>query len=317
MTGKCRFLLGLIVTVPMWQSSLLAQSEPFDVRQFDQYPETLMARRVAVLSTAVDGIIENIIHEPQDFVEPGDVLVQLDANRVQLEVERLQTQIDLSTTLQEAQIRLDYAVDNFDIVEKLYETKIDSVPVGSKKEYDEAKQRKDMAKLDMTKATLEMKLLRLSLRQNQKLLAMHSIYAPWNGVIVPLSSVGTLADRGLKRPEPGEMVRAGQEVIAIMKVDRLRITKALPISELDNVQLGQKVCVHVEGVEGGPIPGTVVYKSPTIVGAVKKFPIDVECRNPLLPQDNTQPGVYRYKFRPGMRARIELSDCAQGRGDEL
>ena len=274
----------------------------------DYYPAFLQAQRVAVLSSVVEGVIEHIAYEPQEFADKGAVLVQLDAKRVALKLDKLNAQIELNTAIQDADIRLKYAEENLAVAKELYGKQIGGFSVGTKKALNEAEERRDIAKLDRIKAELEVRLLGLTLDENQEIVDLHSIKAPWSGVVVPFSSVGTLGDRNLKKPEAGETVRAGQELVAMMKVDRLRVSTSLPVAQLKDVHLGQTARVYVPEIADEAIPATVVFKSPTVDFATTNFEIEVELQNVLLDQGNKPKGAYRYKLRPGMRARVDLAN---------
>jgi len=73
---------------------------------------------------------------------------------------------------------------------------------------------------------------------------------------------------------------------------------------LDSVHLGQSAKVYVQGSDA-PIDAKVVFKSPTANSATMQFRVEVELMNPLLA--DAKDGEYRYEFRPGLRARIELA----------
>ena len=297
--------LGLVVVMlTCWAGTADAQTLGIT----EDYPAFLQAQRVAVLSSVVEGVIERIAYEPQEFVEKGALLVQLDAKRVALKIDKLNAQIELNTAIEDAEIRLKYAQENLEVARELYGKRIGDFSVGTKKALNEAEERRNIAKLDRTKARLEVKLLGLTLDENREILDLHSIKAPWSGVVVPFSSVETLSDRNLKKPGAGETVRASQELVAMMKVDRLRVSASLPVAQINDVDLGQPARVHVPEVSDEAIPATVVFKSPTVDFATTAFEIEVELQNVLLDQGNKPKGFYRYKFRPGMRARVELAN---------
>jgi membrane fusion protein, multidrug efflux system len=266
----------------------------------------LNPQKVAVLSAEVSGIIERIPFEPGRFVRTGDVLIQLNTDLVSLRVERLQDQIKFDTSREEARVTYDYRARNLEIVQKLFDTTLgESIRVGSVKELEEAKQLKELAELGRTKAKLGVMLLELELKENQKILERHSIKAPFNGVIVPFTSVVHLKSQDLKKYEVGEAVQPGQMVIAMMKVDRLRVQWILPLEQLGKVHLGQKARVVIDSPEESSVDAVVVYKSPT-VETTGQFIIEVEFENPPVSPEGGTPGFYLYRYRPGMPARVIL-----------
>ena len=80
----------------------------------------------------------------------------------------------------------------------------------------------------------------------------------------------------------------------------LRVSEPKPVTALSVVELGQQARVFIQGADA-PITGKVVFISPTIA-STGQFNVEVEFDNPPVPNA----AGYRYQFRPGMRARIEL-----------
>jgi len=302
-----RIALFILVFILCSAMPLPARNElPFGGENYS----SLDAQRVVVLSMAVDGIISRLAHEPQEFVKKGDLLLQLDAKRIELEVKSLQKQLELNRTvdLLQARIRFKYACDNLEIVEELYNTKIGDARAASEKERKEAVQSKDIAELELERIRMQGQMLELKLCQNQDLLARHSLRAPMDGVIVPFSSIKNLESRNLKQLQVGETVQAYAPAMAMMKVDRLQVRRTLPTERLADVRLGQTVDVCVDREDSKPVPTRIVYISPTISYSTQRFEIKVELENSFVenPQRLT-PGAYPYRFRPGMRAWVKLT----------
>jgi len=295
-------LLMFCFTIPA-----LAQTSSLTSSTADTYGlPFIRAQKVVILSAEVGALVTKIAHEPQDYVQKGRQILQLDDHMVKIEITAAQAQIAMDTSIDEARIRLEYAAANLKIIQEMYDTILESGRVGSPKELQEAKERKELTELEHKKAMLNMKLLKLRLRQQEKLLEKHSICAPMDAVIVPFSSVkGVPVVENAKRVEVGEMVQATQPVAALMKVDVLRVSLPRPVEQLDQVRLGQKAKVYVQGAAEEAIPATVVFKSPT-VASTGQFNLEMEFANPAIDNKKLGKGVYPYKFRPGMRARVEL-----------
>jgi len=275
----------------------------------DDRPSPLEAQKVVVLNMVIDGIVTKLEHEPQDLVKKGELLVQLDPYRVQLEVDSLKTQIEINRMVEapESKIRYTYASENLEIIKKLYQYKIGEARAASEKELKEATQSSEIAAKELNRVGLDRKVLEFRMRQNQKILEQHSLRSPFDGVIVPFSSIKTLEDRRLKPIEVGEVVVAGAPVMALMKVDYLQIPWTLPISELSSVQLGQKVKVVVDRPNSEPIEAKIVYISPTIDYPTQTFDIKVEFVNSQVERYEDMPrGSYPYSYRPGMKGWVRL-----------
>jgi multidrug efflux pump subunit AcrA (membrane-fusion protein) len=269
----------------------------------------LYAQRVTILSSEVDGLIARIDHDAQDFVPAGATLVQLDDKLARLNLEALEVNLAVNEVArQEAQVRLDYTRDNLEITQALADHPVGGLPVVGPKELKEAQQSHTLAQHAQAKARLEGEALRVEQRKTQEILSRHAIRAPHDGVVVPFSSV---ADTYLQRQAPpkpvevGEAVRAGQMLMALMKVDRLQVRDSLAVGLLDRIHLGQEVQVRVEGAQDEPFTGKVVFISPTVTTA-GKVNVTVEFANPPLPDAEHLPrGAYRHRFREGMRARVD------------
>ena len=215
---------------------MAANERAFSASSLEVYPTFLKAEKVVVLNAELDGIVKVIRSHPQDFVGQRDVLVEMDSSLVTLQIDRIQSQIKLNTSVEEARIGLDYATDVLKIVQDLYDKIIGESRVSSEKELKEAKQRKEIAGLGEKKAQLELGLLHNDLARNQIVLEKHRIRAPMKGVLVPFSSVSNLDGSNLKRLAVGESVRAGQIVMAMMKVDRLRVSYSDAVERLESVR---------------------------------------------------------------------------------
>jgi multidrug resistance efflux pump len=306
---KRRYLLftGLVITLVMVVMSDSRLTEAQTAARPVPIPESshfIKPQKVLVLSAEVDGVITQAKYEPQEFVRRGDILVQLDAKLVEIEIERLGKQVELNTSKEKAEIVLAFSKSNFDIIQELYDKKVGEVRVGSPKELEDARQRYEMAKLGDREASLELEELQLNLQRSTEILKKHTIRAPWDGVIVPFSSVKNVPGvESAKKVEVAETVRTGTPVRAMMKVDRLRISLPLPVEQLNTIQLGQKANVFVQDT-AEPISAEVVFVSPT-VASTGQFNIEVEFANPPVEADNLPRGFYRYKYRPGMRARVQ------------
>jgi len=299
--------VGMVAAV-LLLSPALGQDYSPKLQERSQY---LKPQKVVILSAAADGIITNIAYTPQDFIRQGETLIQLDDDLVKLQIDSLKVKIKLSVEIdaKDADIRYQFARDNLDIVQQMYKEKIGESRVVSEKELKEAIQTKEIAELGPPKAALGKKLLEIELKQNQKLLEKHAVKAPDDGVLVRFDSVTNLEDSKLKEPQVGEMVKAGQPLAALMKVDRLSVTVPKDAGDLDAVRLGQKAVVYVDNGrdQAQKVPGEVVFKSPTVVGAVQRFHIEVEIKNPPLDGEDQSRGIYRYRFRPGMKVtHVEL-----------
>jgi multidrug efflux pump subunit AcrA (membrane-fusion protein) len=298
----------LILAVCLFGASSLIAQQPPQLQE----GRALDPQKMVVLSAAVNGIIAEITREPQDFVKKDDLLVQLDCEQTELQIKGIQLQIEMKRTIEikEAEVKYEYARDNLAIVEKLYNKQIGGSAVASEKEMKEAIQSAQITKLGIEKIKKDIERLELELKQAEKMLEQHSLRAPMDGVIVSLASVDEIlqvANLKVKPSEVGETVQVGKPIIAMMKVDKLRLRKTLPITQQGDVRLGQSVDVFIEDVVNKKVTGQVVYISPTINSATQTFEVKVEIDNPLVENyQKLSQSDYRYLFRPFIKAYAKL-----------
>ena len=305
---SARYIVGPLVPallcLGVW--TLTAQGQfgetPDSVTSTPSQP--LRAEKVAVLSAEVAGVVKDIAFKPQQFVQADDLLVALNTELLEIETERIRMQLELNTSQEEAEIAVRFNEKLFEIIETLYKNKIGEVRVGSPKEYFDAEQRLAMARLQKKKALQEVETLKLNLKYNQQVLKRHSLRAPFDGVIVPFSNTNIPRLEDTKAVEVGETVQNGQSMVALMAVDHLRLPWRLPATLLNQVAIGQKARVTVEGFDK-PVEGEVVYISPTLVTR-DQFEIEVRFANPARDGQQEPHDAYRYLYRPGMWANVEL-----------
>jgi multidrug efflux pump subunit AcrA (membrane-fusion protein) len=263
------------------------------------------AQKVVILYAEVDGLIVDIASRPQDFVKAGDAVITLDDRMTQLDRQSIDAKLEINAiTSEQNKIRHEYSVESLKVVRKTYNTIIGDTRAATEKELKEAEQMADIARLQLRADVQERGLLELNLKQYAQLLGRYKVKSPVSGVLVPFASVDSLRERKLKQPEVGEWVRAGQVVAAVIKVDHLRVAKTVPVAQLDQVQVGQKAKVFL-GKSSEPVQATVVFKGPKI-STTDKFNIEVEFVNPEIAPKVSDRSTYRYRYRPGMRARVEL-----------
>jgi len=304
-------LLALFAVVIFCCPSL--SSAPAQIPPQRRYDQQIFPQKTVLLSAEAGGLVTSLPFNPQDFVKKDDLLVQLDSDLVDIEIERYQAQIDMDTGIQKAEILLKFRRESLTIAEKLYSIVLErtddpnnDIRVGSWKELQEAQQLFEDAELEDTRARLALKDLHLSLRRFQKNKEQLDIRAPWDGVIVKFSSLPDIQSVVQSRQvEAGEMVQAGQPVIALMKVDTLKTVIQLPVAQLPRVSLNQSARVTVQGFDNEPMEGRVSYINPKVTAGAT-VNVEVAFANPPVFNDQAPPGVYRYRFRPGMSAAVEL-----------
>jgi macrolide-specific efflux system membrane fusion protein len=146
----------------------------------------------------------------------------------------------------------------------------------------------DRSKLEMRVAKMNADVHQAGVQQADDALARRQIVSPIDGVVVTIFH------------ERGEWVNAGQPVLQIVRIDRLRVEGFLSANEYSPEEVaGRPVSVEVPlaGGRAARFQGQVVYISP-IVQAGNKYRVRAEVANR---SDNGHP-----LLRPGMSATMNV-----------
>lgn len=198
--------------------TVLAQNGPTPVNTIEvataplheEIPLTgsVTARRVSRLSPKVEGFVAEVLVDEGDMVRAGDELLRLDPIMAEIDLSRAQAQLDeASARLKDAQRQRREArqlVKQQHIASTDYESSIAQVEINST-----AQQR-----------------LQAELSRQQKVLARHSIYAPFDGVVSE------------KLIEVGQWVETSTTVLELVEFSVLRIELPVPQLYFSQVEIG-------------------------------------------------------------------------------
>ena len=167
--------------------------------------------REAILSSRIDGVVqENKLFIGQKF-KRGDLLVTLDPTQYQLEIERV------NAAIAEQIILRDFAKEALAIQEDLYKQSMTS----------ELEIKK--AKLELNTAEARIKATQINLKDATTQLTYCKIHAPFDG------RIEEIATRSF------ETLKAGQPLI--IDDNQLKATMFVPVSMLDEMKPGTEVTV--------------------------------------------------------------------------
>jgi RND family efflux transporter MFP subunit len=188
---------------------------------------SVLSPRYSDLSTRESGLVVSLNADAGDRVQKGDLLLQLDADLVRLEVQRLNARLD------EARLALEDARRLADEGRRLVEDR--NIP---RTEYE--------SRL-ATEAQQEAKLRQLQAEQRiqQLKLEHHELRAPFSGVI------------GARNTEVGEWLIAGNSALQLVQLDPLRIQASVPERYFGDVRPGTPVTITIDAYPGQPITATV------------------------------------------------------------
>ena len=255
-----------------------------------------------LVKSEVSGVVRHVRIEEGDRVERGQVLFELDRERLEdrvnalragLHVKRAAAQYDL---VGRASLELDQARREHERVSKLHER-----GVTSEREFDDSLHRVRLAQVGVTdakaeKAAREAAVLEAEhmLRQAEKDLERALIRAPIDGLVVERSvDIGAVV---------ADVTAAGATLLAVVVDDqRIRLVAEVDENDIAPVRVGQTAEVTVDAFPGETFVATVrkVSSSGTVDHNVSNFEIEIE-----LPADE--------RIRVGMSAdaRVVVTEHA-------
>ena len=233
------------------------------------------------------------------FVTAGQLLAQLDDRQPKLDKVAAELERDAALAKAEDDIEVRYAEAALAVAsaELLRAQAIEAKSPGGVTQQEIQKLRLakhrdelqiDRSKLDMRVAKMNADVHQASVQTADDALARRQIVSPIDGVVVTIFH------------ERGEWVNAGQPVLQVVRIDRLRVEGFLNAGEYSPEDVaGRPVTVDValSGGRSGRFQGQVVYISP-IVQAGNKYRVRAEVANR---SDNGHP-----MLRPGMSATMNV-----------
>lgn len=241
----------------------------------------VQARRTVVVGSQASGVIVRMPVEEQDTVRTGQLIAQLDDRIATLVVERLRLAVAEDHAIDEAQIRLDQARDDFETAKKL-KGRI------SEAEYRSTERKFKLAQVVLNSAKLQKALSKIELQQAEKRLSERRVLAPIDGIVLT------------KHREVGESVDDDSHtpVVTLIDVSRLRAELLLPVGRIVDIRLGQRATVVCDVFPDRTIEGKVVFIEPVIHPEVDEFRVKVEFTDPTPDADS--------RVRPGMKATVKI-----------
>lgn len=244
----------------------------------------IVPRSRVVLSSPVEGTIESIFFDRGDAVEKGQAVVQMESSVEQAAVEVARSRAQNRELIRESEVRLEYA-------KRLLarHTDLSESEVISSQKLDEITSSHDLARVGLKVARQNHKLARLELRRAEAALALRTLRAPVDGVVV---------DRML---QPGEFAEQ-QPILEVAELDPLHVEVFAPIDAYGRIAVGAGAIVEPEEPIGGRHSATVRVVDPIADAASGTFRVRLELANPGL------------KIPAGVGCRVVFDDAAVASG---
>lgn len=219
----------------------------------------LRAAEDADIACEVEGRITELRADEGDAVAAGDVLLEIDPERRQLELRSAEAQ------LAEAQAALLEAQREAGRVGELHERGI-----AADARLDQVRTERDLARSRLEAARARVGTARRALRDS-------AVKAPFAGLV---------ARRDVSR---GEYVKTGQTLYRLVAVDPVEVEFHLPERDSDRVALGQEVQVRVAPHPDEVWRGRVSLVSPTIDPRTRTLRVEARIANP---EGRLRPGLF-------------------------
>lgn len=232
---------------------------------------------IVEMSSAVEGVISEVLVDKNDEVKKGDVVARLDAGLETATAELRRVQAELNSDVQAQQLALDFSNRALARVKDLYEKK-----AASFSEFDKLKTEQAIAQQQLQQALDRKRQAELEHKRALADLQRRTLTSPIDGVVV---------DR-LK--EPGEHIDF-EPVLKLAQLDPLRVEVFAPASLYGKVKAGMTASVTPElGGSDQSYNAEVVLVDQVIDGPSNTFGIRLNFPNP----DNRLPS--------GLKCRVSF-----------
>ena len=242
-----------------------------------------------------EGVIKSILVEDGQLVSENDLLAQIDDQQARLAVEQAKTELEIARKQTENFFALRTVEQEHRVaaneLRRANESKAKFERSISPADLDRCQLENDRTAVAIEQAKFELEIAKLthSVRENE--LAKAASKVEQHGIVAPLA--GMVVD--VKR-QRGEWVMPGEQVLRILRLDRLRADGFIRADDIQGTVKGAPVTLEVElagGVKAN-FTGEVIFVSPEISPVDRKVRIwaAIENRELLL--------------QPGMNAKMSI-----------
>lgn len=220
--------------------------------------------QVVEVRSSVDGMIATIAVNRGDVIRRGQPLVTLQSDVERIAIEAARFRVRMEGQISAARNRIDYSTKKLARLTDLQKDNFTSVQAR-----DEAEAEKRLAESELQAAVESRELARLEQMRLQEAMALRTLTAPFNGVVV---------DRMLN---PGDLAESGagrKAVLKVAQIDPVRADVALPAALFGQVKAGIKVTLTAS-VGGGRFAATVRSVDRVIDAASSTFVARLEVPN--------------------------------------
>ncbi|MDX1654171.1 MAG: efflux RND transporter periplasmic adaptor subunit [Candidatus Competibacteraceae bacterium] len=214
------------------------------------------------LSSAVTGIVEEVLVERGDTVAAGQVVLRLESGVEQAAVALARARAEQEDDIRAREAQLAFAKRRLERHEQLYRTKVVSF-----EQRDEAQTDAVLAEMELRQARTRQRIERLELAQAEAALARRVLKSPIDGVVVE------------RLVAPGESVE-DRPLLHLARIDPLNVEVIAPVALFGTIRPGMAAEVSAEQPIGGRHRARVVIVDRVLDGASGTFGVRLELPNP-------------------------------------
>lgn len=248
-------------TVLLFLTALVLAIAASPGRAGPDYPCLIEPSMVVDLSTAVEGVIDQVLVSKGDEVSKDMVVARLESSIEELSLEQAKIRVETRSLVRAREVTLEAASKRYDRAVRLSDQKFVSPD-----ELSELKSNRDLAREELATERSNALLSEVELRRAQAALDQRMIRSPLNGVVV---------ERYLN---PGEFAQA-QPIVRVAQLDPLYVEAVLPGSVYGQVRVGMPVQVRLLDSSSETFDVNVTIVEKVIDAASGTFGIRVELPN--------------------------------------
>lgn len=253
-----RILLGLSLSM-LLTATVAAEERPTPVsvvtaktgelREEVPLTGTVASIRTARISPKEAGYIESLRVDESDIVSKGDVILELDRQLAELEVARVQAQLNEARARQRELVR----------------QRDEAAELVKKKHIASTAFEAAAAEVEINKAVIQR--LETELRRQQVVLERHTVYAPFDGVIAE------------KLVEVGQWVNSNTPLFSLIELNPLRIEVSVPQFYFNRLNVDTPVSIRYDAIPDQVFSASVTAKIPVSDQTARTFPVFISIEN--------------------------------------
>jgi RND family efflux transporter MFP subunit len=253
----------------------------------------------AEVSAQEAGMLAEIAVREGQLVKAGELLAQVDDSAAQIAKRRAKTELDIARKSDGNTVKVRYAKDSLATAKAEFQRATASIEKYRKSvtgsEIDQLRLAAEQATLEVEQAEHDLAVAKLNteLKQNEFDYARlnverRRVLAPLDGMVVQI------------KRRRGEWVQAGESVVRVLRLDRLRAEGFVSAKEVGVSAVGRPVTLRVDlpGKPRAEFAGTLVFVSPEVNPVNGQVRIWAELDNKDL------------SLRPGVAAEMTIEPAA-------